>query len=113
MLAGLLMGVMSFCLLAFLTWALLKVVKNQSIGPGSRGVRTFLIGCGYVIQFALMVYLSTHGGAYLWFRPNSGITRADTYYAGGLVLGIFFSATIFFWLNQKKSSSTTESKNKE
>lgn len=104
MIGGLIVGCFSVISLAYLSWFLIKTYKNQDIGEGSRGFRTFLVGVAYVFQLMILVFLSTVGGAYRWFRSAKELTRADTHYVVGMVLGIFVSALVLYGLvNRKKN----------
>lgn len=101
MIGGLFVGVLSVFLLAYLTRTLIKTYNNQGLIESSRGFRAFLIGVGYVVQFALLVYLSTAGGAYRWLRSGAAPASADTSYVIGLVVGIFVSSGLIFWISNR------------
>lgn len=105
MIAGILVGLFAIWSLAFLTWQLVKTHKKQELDQGSRGFRTMMIGFGYTLQLGVVVYLSTAGKAYLWFRESQKLEKADSPYVIGIVIGIFLGAISLYWLVRKNEKS--------
>jgi uncharacterized membrane protein YfcA len=104
MLGGIIVGIFGVLSLAFLTWLLIKTYNNPRIDDGTRFFRTAIIGLSYTLQLAIMVFLSTAGKAYQWFRSESVVTRADNPYVIGIAVGIFLGAGLLqLFLSRQKN----------
>jgi hypothetical protein len=98
---GLLVGLFAIFSIAYLSWQLMKTYNNQTIDEGSRIVRTAVIGFGYTVQLAILVWLSTAGGAFAWFREQAP-AKADTPYVIGISVGIFLGAGALHWIVSRR-----------
>lgn len=102
MIGGVLVGFFCFASLALLTWQLMKAAKKQELRVSSLSFRTAVVGVLYAVQLAVVMWFSTSGGAYNWFREQGlpPLIKADTAYVTGFSGAIFVSALLLFWFLQ-------------